>query len=52
VYNRTLDKVQMKEMFINLTYINRTPVYSEHNSLSQLGGYVQTGFTVYKWAFN
>jgi hypothetical protein len=35
----------MWEIFINLTCVNRTPVYSEHNSWSQWGS-VYTGLTV------
>ena len=43
---RTLNKVQMRKILnLNLTCINRTPVYSKHKFLSQ-GGSVQTGFTV------
>ena len=33
----------MQEIFVNLTCINQTPVYSEHKSLSQ-GGLVETDF--------
>ena len=36
---------QFRKIFVNLTCINQTPVYSEHNSWSQ-GGSVQTGFIV------
>ena len=43
--NRTLKKVQMKEIFVNLTCINQTPVYYEHKSWSQ-GGFVYKGFTL------
>ena len=38
-------KVPMMQIFVNLTCINRTPVYSEHKSCSQ-GGSIKTGFTV------
>ena len=37
----------MQEIFVNLTCINRTPVYSERKSWSQ-GGSAQTGFTVFE----
>ena len=40
-----LYKVPVKEIFVNLTCINRTPVYSEQKSGSQ-GCSVWTGFTV------
>ena len=33
--NQTLNQIRMKEIFVNLTYINRTPVYSERKSWSQ-----------------
>ena len=33
--NRILNKVPIKKIFVNLTCINQTPVYSEHNSWSQ-----------------
>ena len=33
--NRTLNRVLMKEIFVNLTCINRTPVYSEHKNWFQ-----------------
>jgi hypothetical protein len=36
----------MSKICVNLNCINRTPVYSEHNSWSQ-GGLVSTGFTVF-----
>ena len=42
--NGTLKKVPMSEIFVNLTCINWTPVYSEHESWSQ-GGKVKNGFT-------
>jgi len=35
--NQTLNKVLMQEIFVNLTCINRTPVYSKHKSWSQWG---------------
>jgi hypothetical protein len=34
--NWTLNKVQIYEIFVNLTCINQTPVYSEHKSWSQV----------------
>ena len=46
--NRTLNKVLMQEIFVNLICIYRTPVYSEHKSWSQKGS-VQTGSTVLKY---
>jgi hypothetical protein len=36
----------MKEIFVNLTCINQTPVYSKHIHWFQ-GGSVQTGFTMF-----
>ena len=33
--NQTLNQIRMKENFVNSTYINRTPVYSERKSWSQ-----------------
>ena len=36
----------MREILVNLTCINRAPVYSEHKIWSQ-GDSVQRGFTVY-----
>ena len=33
--NQTLNKILMQEIFVNLTFINRTLVYSEHKSWSQ-----------------
>jgi hypothetical protein len=35
--NQTLNKVPMSEIFVNLTCINETPVYTEYNSLTQGG---------------
>ena len=43
--NRTMNKVQKQRIFVNLTCISRTPVYSKNKSWSQGGSY-QTGFTV------
>jgi hypothetical protein len=40
------NQVQMREILVNLTCINRAPVYSEHKIWFQ-GDSVQTGFTVY-----
>ena len=37
--NRTLNKVLMQKIFVNLTCINQTPVYFEHKSWS-FGGSV------------
>ena len=42
---RTLNKVPVYEIFVNLTCINHKPVNSEHKILSQ-GGSILTGFTV------
>jgi hypothetical protein len=33
--NRTLNKVSVPEIFVNLTYIIETPVYSEHKRWSE-----------------
>ena len=35
--NLTLKKVPMKKIFVKLTCLNQTPVYTEHKSLSQGG---------------
>ena len=43
--NQTLNLVPMQEILVNLTCINRTPVYSEHISRSQ-GSSLQTGLIV------
>ena len=43
--NLNLDKVPMHKLFVNLTCINRTPVYSKNKSWF-LGDYIQTGLTV------
>ena len=32
--NRSLNKVPIQEIFVNLTSINQTPVYSEHKGFS------------------
>ena len=43
--NKTFNKVQMQEIFVNLTRRNKAPVYSKHKIWFQ-GGSVQTGYTV------
>ena len=43
--NLNLDKVKMHKFFVNLTCINRTPVYSKNKSWFQ-GDYIWTGLTV------
>jgi len=45
--NLTLNKFTVQEIYVNLTCINRIPVYSEHKRWSQ-GWWVKTGVTVRK----
>jgi len=44
--NRTIKKVPMQKIFVYLTCINRTSVYSKHKNWSQADSRF-VGFTVY-----
>jgi hypothetical protein len=45
------NQVQIQKIFVNLTCINRTPVYSEHKSWSK-GSLVYTGIILFPRPFN
>ena len=50
--NQTLNKVLMQEIFVKLTCVNRTPVYSKHKSWSQGGFAVYYNFdSEMSWIF-